>query len=403
VTVELTERVRYQARSLGFTLFGVAAARPTEHMAFYRDWIAGGLHGEMTYLARADALARRADLERTMRGVRSVVVVGHEYGSGGDPAAPSVASDASPGDPSTGIVARYARGADYHRVVKRKLITLLGWIDREVAEGVRGRAYVDTGPILERDLARRAGLGWHGRNTMLIHPRRGSYFFIGTLLLDAPLEVSEPFESDHCGSCRACLDACPTGALLGRDEGGAPVIDARRCISYLTIELRGSIPRDLRPLMGNRVFGCDICQEVCPFNQRFAGEADEPRYAARGPGEPPAGVEALPEERALESGGDVSAETRGHPRIHPGTRAPSLIDLMRMTREEWNAFSRGSPIRRAGYAGFRRNVAVAMGNWLATVDEPPKEAVAVLRDALEDEEPLVQEHARWALEHGCAT
>lgn len=418
-----------KARELGFSLVGVASPDPSDHLPFYRKWIDEGLHGEMEYLAREDAVARRADLSATMEGVRSVVVVAHEY----------YAEDAADvvGDPSRGIIARYARGADYHRVLKGKLKALGRWIDERVEDGVEVRSYVDTGPILERELGRRAGLGWFGRNTMLIHPKRGSYFFLGALLLDVDLEPSDPLEADHCGSCHACLYACPTGALLGRDADGAPVIDARRCISYLTIEHRGPIPLELRPLIGNRIYGCDICQEVCPFNVRFAEESAEPRYAARGPGERPPGVEALPGEgaagscvattdadtREVDTGGnvsrkvgvdgspeghvdgspktpsDVSAETSGdvgHP-VHPGTEAPSLVALMRMTPEDWDTFTRGSAIRRAGYGGFKRNVAVAMGNWFASVDEPPEEAVAALRGALDDENQLVREHAAWAL------
>ena len=406
---ELTRRLGDRARTLGFSLVGVTPADPSDQIAFYRSWLERGMHGEMTYLARDESIARRADLSSTLESVRSVVVVGHEYYTEDDPR--TVA------DPSRGLIARYARGRDYHAVVKKKLLELLRWLEGQVEGGVGGRVYVDTGPILERDLARRAGLGWFGRNTMLIHPQRGSYFFLGLLLVDVELEPTEPFERDHCGSCRACLDACPTGALLGRDEHGAPVMDARRCISYLTIEHRGPIPLELRPAIGNRIYGCDICQEVCPFNVRFARESAEPGYASRGPGERPVGVEALPGERDLERdgaageaealrGGDVSAETgqdvsletRGRRHVHPGTEAPSLIDLMRMTREEWNAFSRGSAIRRAGYAGFKRNVAVAIGNWLASAEEPPEEALAVLRDAVEHDEPLVGEHAAWALE-----
>jgi epoxyqueuosine reductase len=247
---------------------------------------------------------------------------------------------------------------------------------------------VDTGPILERELARRAGLGWFGRNTMLIHPRRGSWFFLGCLLLDLELEPDEPFRADHCGTCNRCVEACPTGALLGRDESGAPVIDARRCISYLTIEQRGPIPLELRALIGNRVFGCDICQEVCPFNTRFAEEADEPGYAARGPGELPSGVEAL-----AGVGGGV-AET------HPGTRAAPLVEMLETALDEkrWERFSRGSAIRRAGRAGFARNVCVALGNWLGALEAPPRDAVEVLERALLDEDPLVREHAAWALD-----
>lgn len=374
----LAEALKKEALAQGFMAVGIADARPTEHGPFYRRWLERGHHGEMTYLARPDAVRRREDLRETCPEARSVLMVADAYG-------PEDAAGV-PDDPSVGVFARYARGADYHRVLARKLERLRAWLaDRLELEERPGRVYVDTGPVLERDLARRAGIGWFGRNTMLIDPKRGSYFLLGALILDFELPPDEPFEVDRCGSCHACLDACPTGALLGRDEDGAPVIDATRCISYLTIELRGPIPEELRPLMGNRVFGCDICQEVCPWNARMPERAEpEPRYAARGPGALPEGVEPLPAE-------GVSAET------HPGTEAPPLVELMRMSREDWDAFSRASPIRRAGYAGFKRNVAVAMGNWLRAVEDPPEEAVAALREALEDEEPLVREHAAWAL------
>jgi epoxyqueuosine reductase len=221
---------------------------------------------------------------------------------------------------------------------------------------------------------------------MLIHPRRGSWFFLGVLLLDLDLPPDDAFEPDHCGTCRRCLDACPTGALKGRDESGAPVIDARLCISYLTIELKGPIPYELRPAIGNRVFGCDICQEVCPFNVRFAEPGAEPGYAARGPGDLPFGVEALP-------GEDVSAETSERQRTHPGTASPSLVELLETALDEnaWDSFSRGSAIRRAGRAGFARNVCVGLGNWGSP------EAVPSLTSALSDPEPLVRSHAAWAL------
>ncbi len=380
----LADFARERAEALGFSLVGITGSAPSSHIPFLQRWLADGRHGEMGYLARPDAVVRRGGVRESMPEARAVIVVGHEYGTGGRQ------DDRA----EVGIIARYARGRDYHKMVKRGLQALLGELDTEARRrgheaGVTGRVYVDTGPILERELAQRAGLGWFGRNTMLIHPRRGSYFMLGALLVDLELDIDAPFAADHCGSCRACLDACPTGALLGRDADGAPVMDATRCISYLTIELRGPIPVELRPAMGNRVFGCDICQEVCPWNVRFGRESAARGYAARGPGELPGGVEALPTEGTRTD-------------AHPGTASPPLVDLMRMTPEAWEAFSRGSPIRRAGYVGFRRNVAVALGNWLAEVDDPPEEALTVLRDALHDPEPLVREHVKWALERASA-
>jgi epoxyqueuosine reductase len=216
---------------------------------------------------------------------------------------------------------------------------------------------VDTAPVLERELAQRAGLGWFGRNTMLINPKRGSYFFLGVLLLELELDADQPFREEHCGTCQACVSACPTGALLGREQNGAPVIDARRCISYLTIEQRGAIPRELRALIGNRVFGCDICQEVCPWNgPKFVTLTKEPDFSPRS---------------AMVS--------------------PSLVKLMGMTEEDWAEFSRGSAIRRARRDGFLRNVAVALGNWGSP------EAVPPLVSALSDPSALVRGHAAWAL------
>ena len=351
-SVTLTDRLNDHARTLGFTLVGVAPVEPSDHLDFYKTWVEAGKHGEMAYLAREDAVVRRSDLRRTLLSVRSAVVVGDEYFQE-DP-------DGVPGDPARAVVARYARGEDYHVAIKRRLTELHRWVEASVARPVEGRVYVDTGPILEREMALRAGIGWFGKNTMLIHPKRGSYFFLGLLLLDLELDVSAPFEEEHCGTCRSCLDACPTGALLGRDTSGAPVMDSTRCISYLTIEHRSPIPAELRPLIGNRVYGCDICQEVCPWNERFARPAEEEAY-----------------------------------RVREGLDGPSLVgladELLSSSEEEFRARFRKSPIKRAKRAGMLRNVCIALGNWGAGEAEP------VLVRALDDEEPLVRGHAAWAL------
>ena len=352
MTRALADGLKARALALGFHRVGITTPDATAHMPFYRDWLAEGRHGEMGYLARPDAVSRRADLTGTLEDVRSVVVVAQEYFVE-DP-------DGMPDDPARAVIARYARGRDYHQVMVQGLSALLIWTEAEATEPVAGRAYVDTGPILERDLGRRAGLGWFGKNSMLIHPTRGSYFFLGVLLLDLELPSDPPFEAEHCGNCTRCVDACPTGALLGYREDGAPVMDARRCISYLTIELRGAIPRDLRPLMGNRVFGCDICQEVCPFTRKFSEPSSESAYSPQ-----------------------------------PELDGPPLLELAaRLLTLSGKGFARefaGSALLRTGRKGLLRNVCVALGNWGS------EEAVPVLAEALADPAPLVRGHAAWAL------
>ncbi len=347
-----TERMVAEARAMGLEWAGVATLGRSGHMAHFVRWIAAGLHGEMAYLARPDAVRRRADLDRTLSGFRSALVVAQSYADG-DPAT-------SPGDPSRAIVARYARGRDYHHVLRDRLENLAHRLEDLAGRPFRRRVYVDTGPLLEREMAMHAGLGWFGKNTMLIHPRRGSYFFLGVLLTDLPLTPSNPFDDEHCGTCRRCLDACPTGALLGRADNGAPVMDATRCISYLTIELKGAIPRDLRSAIGNRIFGCDICQEVCPWNERFSTPTAESAYSPRS---------------------DLD-----------GT---SLIDLairlLGMSGKGFQREFRDSPVARARRNGLLRNVCVALGNWGSA------EAVPVLERAARDRSELVREHARWAL------
>lgn len=348
---EVSARIRAQAREMGFDAVGIAPAHPSAHGEAYERWVAAGMHGEMAYLAREDAVAKRRDPAVLVPGARSAVVVALNYHPSEEEG-----GAVSEGDPSRAVFARYARNEDYHEGMKERLIALQDWINDTLLP-VTGRAYVDTGAVLERELAQRAGLGWAGRNTMLIQPGRGSYYFLGVILLDAELEYDEPFTADRCGRCTACVDACPTAALLGRDETGAPVMDARRCISYLTIELRGPIPRELRPLLGNRVYGCDICQEVCPWNS-FASGTSEETFLPRS-----------------------------------GVDGASLTELMGMDQAEFSRRFKGSAVKRTKRRGLLRNVAVALGNWGSP------EAVPVLAVALNDEEPLVRGHAAWAL--GC--
>jgi epoxyqueuosine reductase len=334
----LEQRIKAQAFGLGFDLVGITTLGPVSTASQFDDWLQRGHAGEMSYLERG--AEKRRDTRRPVAGARSAVVVAMGYG-GREPSGP---------------VARYARGEDYHDVMERRLRELQRMIDGWVGAPVAGKAYVDTGPVLERDLARKAGLGWFGKNTMLINPRVGSFFFLGALLLDADLEPDAPFEAERCGRCTRCLDACPTTALV------APgVLDARRCISYLTIELRGAIPEELREPIGGLIYGCDICQDVCPWNERFgAGLSGDSPYRAREP---------------------LGARD---------TRALAR-EILGMTQHEFSATFAGSPIKRAKLRGLKRNAAVVLGN-VGTEDDVP-----ALMAALDDPEPLVREHAAWAL------
>ena len=351
----LGDQIVLRALELGFDLVGIGPAHPQTGADHYAAWLANGYHGEMAYLARPDTVARRRDPSLTLPDVRSVVAVGTNYYS----IAPIPDFQA---DPSQGIIARYAWGDDYHDHLMSRLRRLGAFIESRSDRPVAYRAYVDTGPILERDLAAGAGLGFIGRNSSLIHPRLGSWLLLGELLLTLELSpvvatsVTAVGQQDGvtagtCGSCTRCLDSCPTGALV------APyVVDARRCISYLTIELKGPIPRELRSLIGNRIFGCDICQEVCPWNRQFA--------------RPTADVAFLP---------------------RPGSVAPRLLDLMALDDAGFRKTFSRSAVQRAKRRGLLRNIAVALGNW----GDPA--AVPALSNALRDPEPLIRGHAAWAL------
>lgn len=337
---QLKSALLERARALGFQLAGVAAATPAETAAAYREWLAAGHHGEMHYLARDPE--RRSDPRLAWPETGSILVVGLNYRTR-EPA------PAAGLDPPRGQVARYAVGDDYHEVLAHKLDELLRWARETLSPEIGGRRYVDTGPLLERDLAARAGLGWFGKNTCILNREQGSYFFLGALLLNVALPP-DGAATAHCGTCSRCLDVCPTGAFV------APyVLDARRCISYLTIELKGPIPRELRPLVGNWIFGCDLCQEVCPWNRKSAA-GTEPSLAPRA---------------ALET--------------------PELIPMLDMSQEEFSHTFRRSPVKRTKRRGLLRNVCVALGN------SGDRRAVPALRAALRHEEPLVRGHAAWAL------
>lgn len=340
----LADRVRAAATACGFDQVGFAPADPPVHASTYLDWIASGHHGEMAYMAREDAVRRRLDPTEALPGCRTIIVVSRLYGPGAD----------RDGHAGSAIVARYAEGRDYHDVFEEGLDRLLETL-REIRPDVRARRYVDYGPVMERDHAQRAGLGWIGKNTMLIDPGLGSYLMLGELLTDLEIEPDDPFLPDRCGTCTRCLDACPTGAILpGR------VVDSRRCISYLTIELKGPIPVDLRPAIGTRVFGCDICQEVCPWNSDAPTPA-EPAFAGGGVA-PPSDLIAWAEE------------------------------LRHLDQDAYRERYRGTAFSRSGRDGLLRNLAVGLGNSGSPAAGPTLEALAG------DSSDLVAEHALWGLE-----
>lgn len=302
-----------EARDLGFDLVGVCDASPPKTLAFYRQWIEAGRHAEMGYLARSVEI--RADPARLLPGARSAIVVGLNYNQPNPP---------RPGGPS---IARYALGRDYHKVLRAKLRALVRRMQPD-HPGSLWRVCVDSAPLLEREFANRAGLGWFGKNTCLIDSRRGSWFVIGVALTTAELPPDQP-ALGGCGTCRACIDACPTGAIVLAD--GRWQVDARRCISYLTIEHRGPFDADQAAAIGNWTFGCDVCQEVCPFNR--------PRSS-----QPLRGAEAA------------------EPGFLERREWPSLAELAVLSVERWDALTRGSAVRRAGWEGLARNARANLEN-----------------------------------------
>ncbi|MBV6430344.1 MAG: Epoxyqueuosine reductase [Bryobacteraceae bacterium] len=330
-------KLKFLAREAGFELAGIAAAEPLGDRLWYGDWVRRGMAGRMSYLTdhRAEL---RMDPKSLLPSARTILCTGKVYNG---PQAYSTTRTRR----ELGWISRYAWGEDYHRIVRQGLEKVAAQL-----EGVEHRICVDTAPLLERGYARMAGLGWIGRNTCLINQNLGSWVFLGEMLLSAELTPDTPV-ADRCGTCRRCIDACPTGALVPGPHGWE--LDSRLCISYLTIELRGPIEEQHRARMGWHVFGCDICQDVCPWNRR--------------------------------------ATLTTEPAFSPGFESPPLEELASVTEKEFREMFRGSPIERARYRGFLRNVAVAMGNSGLPRFAPHLERLAGSNDG------IIAEHARWAL------
>ena len=344
--MSLTQAVKGEARRLGFTLAGITPPDPPPHWSNYQHWLALGRHGTMNYLDDP----RRADPRLLLPECRSILVLAIRYLN---PAlnAPLLPRSQQLAQQLHGSVAAYAWGRDYHTVIPERLKTLATFIETRTAAPLKHRGYTDTGPLLERELAQRSGLGWIGKNTCLINPGIGSFFLLAEMLLGIELEMDNPFTADRCGSCSRCIAACPTGSILPDRT-----IDARRCVSYLTIENRNEIPSDLRAHLGNKVFGCDICQQVCPWN-RFAEDDHDPAFDAQ-----------------------------------PGISNPVLVKDLALTPQEFNRKFKENPVLRSKRRGYLRNVAVALGN----LRDPA--AVPALEKAVQSNEPLIREHAAWALE-----
>jgi epoxyqueuosine reductase len=338
----LEDKLKAKARELGFVLTGVAPATEADGFARYAAWLDAGYAGEMSYLH--EYREERRHPRSVVEDVRSVLMLGMEYGG-----VSNDKFDLTP-DPyplTPGRVAAYAQGPDYHRFIWDRENELADWLMREVP-GCYAHGVTDTAPLLERDFARRAGLGWFGKNTMLLNKERGSFFFLGALLTDLDLAPDPPHAGSHCGSCTACLDACPTNAF---PEPG--VLDARRCVSYLTIELRGAIPEGLREGVGDWLFGCDVCQDVCPWNGDSRGGAfpTDPALAALDP-----------------------------------------IELLALTEAQFRQRFRGTSLFRAKRTGLLRNAAVVLGN------VGDARALPALEQACEDEDEVIRDAARWALD-----
>lgn len=339
------ERIKHKAVELGFNLVGLTRAQPSPTLAAYHRWIEQGMHAKMGYMAREDRILRRDNLNVIVPDAKSILMVGLDYRTLDIP-------DKLLNDPTRGRIASYAWGIDYHDVMTPRLETLAQWLAYESQIQFEHKVYVDTGAVLERSHAQQAGMGFIGKNTMLIHPRRGSYFFLGEIITSLAFdEYDESHKPTMCGTCTRCLQGCPTDAFPEPH-----VLDARRCISYHTIENKGWIDRELRPQFGNWVFGCDVCQDVCPF-QRFSLPTKEKSFFA----------------------------------VDVKRVAPHLRDLLTITTEQFKAQFHGSPVYRIKRKRLVRNACIAAGN------SGDSQFIPYLIQLLYDEEPLVRGHAAWAL------
>jgi epoxyqueuosine reductase len=340
-----------QAIQLGFNLVGVTTPDPPPHFEVFSSWLDAGRHAEMAYLASERSRQRRKDPCRIMPECQSILVLGMLYPSPEEDFH-DIQLENRDGTKLRGRWAAYAWGMDYHDIFEEQVKALMRMAQAKLKRSVTFRWYSDTGPILERDLAQRAGLGWIGKNTNLISPRQGSYFLLAEVLLDIFLEPDSPFDADRCGSCTRCIQACPTQCILPDRT-----LDAGRCISYLTIELKKSIPYELRPLMGDWIFGCDICQMVCPWNRRLGKQPGNPAFQSQ-----------------------------------QGMPYPLLLDELLLTPECFQHKYRQSPVKRAKLSGYLRNIVVALGN-----SKNPQLIPDLMKVLKESPFPIVRGHAAWAI------
>jgi len=338
----LSLEIKSIANGLGFSQVGITDTNLYNHEQYLNRWLENNYHGEMNYMKKHGV--KRSRPEELIEGTKTVISVSMDYLHEDYKGTELIKNK------DMAFISGYALGRDYHKVMKKKLQKLVDLIKSRIP--AYGRVFVDSGPVLEKALAEKSGLGWIGKNTLLLNKERGSFFFLGEIYTNLSLPLDEIDEKDHCGSCKACIDVCPTKAIVGPKQ-----LDARKCISYLTIEYKGSIDKELRPLMGNRIFGCDDCQLVCPWNKfaKFTEEEDfKPRH---------------------------------------NLNNSSLSKLFKWTKEDYQKKTRGSPIRRAGYESWSRNIAIALGN-----ADTNKEVFESLMSRKNDPSAIVREHVKWALD-----